>query len=733
MSFSETYTVRLVLVVPCSTCMEARSVQGSATCPVCGNLLPADLTATVRDSVRRRRQAFKGRLGRLERRMHEVTDGPLTFATRGVPLGESEHLTKVLRPATVKLEARHQTLKRILATGTWDPSESGCINDFNELVGTLDTGLTFVTELREVMPPIEWRAVHRELVRAAAQQVRGQVSIALTISAPDADAAMKLQETGNRSFAAGASHAERANMLIELARRAPSDGPFQPDGSLDIAALTWASVGEESVSIANGSEVIRNAFADVPGMSTAPDEYAVMLLPLLAQAARIVDHETLVERTRQLRAVLDAADASSAWLSDASLLVSRVQRGLDRITNEAARLGREWRHGLPRGHVMNSLTEVYRQLVEGALRDIGGIILIATRAGRNEDNGVYEQEVTGGIKAGEIVTELERIGTPCGGAVNMLYRNASAHADIEVTDTGIMATTRVIENGRVTDSATKILSDAEFSEEVVALHEILLALQLAVLPWLWSHPAKDVVEALRVASPTPEQRSRVLALLAGMAGLHDVSVATDGRHVTISAALREDAADRREIGILSVVVAAFGATPGVAEVTVHVANRHPVTFKRAEFVGSEDDGTPHGLTMLGLTTAKWLVGSGAGWTDRDEATYVTFPLTRVHFGCMRLAGSTPHSTENIDKAVESARLVRARLDELLAPKLRSSLTRRAIYQLDTMAASLMGLTESRRGLRSSAEAQILAQKAAATHGPMYQVQEEAKAIRDRQP
>jgi len=733
MAGSEAYSVKLVLVVPCSTCGEARSAPASGLCSTCNGLLPADLVATVREAVRQRRQAFKGRLNRLEQRMREVTGGLPTFSTRGQPLSENDHLNQVLRPALNNLKSRHESVVRLLKNGTWDPGEADCAAAFNGLVGTLEAGLTHVAALRDTMPPIEWRAVHRELARAANEQVRGQISITLTIIAPDYDAALMLQDAGNRSFAAGARHAERVGKLIDLARRMPKDGPFQADGSLDFAALAWASVGQGSTSIANGAELVRQAFANVPGVSTLTNEYAVTLLPLLAQGASVVDYGTLIERTRLLRAVLDTADAAATWVSDPALLVCRVQRALERITAEAERLGREWRYGLPRKHVMKSMTEVYRELVEGALRDIGGAILIAGRASRNEANSTYELAVADGIKAGEIISDLDRIGAPCGGAVDMLYRNASAHAGIQVTDTGVIVTKRVIENERALPDIPTPLSDAEFAEEMVALHEILLALQLTVLPWLWNHPDRNIAEAFRSTPVSVEQRDRTIALLGGMAGLRDISVSTDGSQVSVAGELHSDNSDRREIGIISLAPAAFGPTPEVTTVTLHIGDLNPVSFVRSEFIGSEVEDPTHGLIMLGLTSAKWLVESGMSWTARDEATYVTFSLTQLHIDCLRLAGSAPHSTENIDQAVESVRLVRLRLDQILVSQHRSTLTRQAVEQLDIISTSLKGLADSRRGLRSVAEGQQLAQKAAATLDPIYHIQEKVRAIRDANP
>jgi len=718
--------VELILTVPCPTCGVGRSPSASGTCEVCSSQLPSELVETVRTAIRERRQAFKGRLNRLEQRMKDATKEASTFPTRGAPLAPQEHLSRVLRPFTTELSTRSATVAQLLGDTRWDEGADERIAAFSKLVTLLDDALTSVSDFRKVMPPIEWRAAHRELARAALEQVRGQIQLTLTIIAPDATAAEQQREAARHSLARGARHAERARAIIEQVSTMPDVDPFQADGSIDMALLAWAGIGREATSITDAAEIVRSSYRDIPNMGGLPDHYAVLLLPVLA-SARVVDYELLIGRARQFRAVLDRAGDPVSWLTEPELLVVRLQRGLDRITAETERLGREWRHNLPRRHVMNSLTEVYRQLIEGALRDLGSIILVAARAHRGDDNATYEQAVIDGIKAGEVVDELERIGAPCGSTVDMLYRNASAHADITVTDTGIIATERVIKDGRVEKSTTTALSDDEFYEELVALQEMLLALQLTLLPWAYADSRLNA--ALATTRPSLDQMTRVLALLGGMAGLSDVMVSVVGDHLIVAAGLVRSDRDRREKEILSLVPAAFGAMPEANRVTLDIAGLKSVPFERKEFE-SLDSEAPHSLPLLGLTSARWLVQSGFHWTERDEATYVTFPLTMLHFACMRVAGSTPQSTENIDRAVESLRLVLARLDEVLPAEKRSPLTWRALAQVNILTTSLAGLAQARRDQRLAGNASKLGQDAASTTSPMFDIQEEAKALRD---
>jgi hypothetical protein len=426
--------------------------------------------------------------------MHTVTDWPLAFATRGSPLSKPDHQERVIRPAMKRLRTRSKDVIRLLETGTWDPGEGGCTETFGELVRLLDAGLDSVDELRVIMPPLELRAAHRELTRAIAQSVRGQILLALMISAPDYESALRLREEGTVAIAAGTQHAVQVTKLIRLIGQYPSDGPSRVDGSLDMAALAWSGVRRTTTSIKDAAELVRGAFAGLPDIPDLPDERAVLLLPALVAGAGVVDPQAVTQRVLRLRAALDAGSPPDSWLKEPGLLVARVIGAVDRAMSDVGRLGREWRYGLPRVHVMRTLTEVYRALVEGPLLDLGSVVLIAARAGRGDGNGSYEASVIDGVKAGEVVAELEILGAE--------------------------AIERRIGPGQEVPRTEERLTDDEFAEDFAALHEMLLALRLTLLPWLWTTENQDLKAALARTSTSRRQVSQTIALLGGMAGGH---------------------------------------------------------------------------------------------------------------------------------------------------------------------------------------------------------------------
>src|SRR5438128_1337885 len=118
-----TLSSKLVFTALCPDCGELKPIKGSAECPVCNVSLDVDVVATVRQAIRKRRLAFKVRLSRLAQRMHEVTDGPLEFKSRGVPHSSEEYFTEVLTPAKEAMVSLNETVEGLLNSQDWDPDQ----------------------------------------------------------------------------------------------------------------------------------------------------------------------------------------------------------------------------------------------------------------------------------------------------------------------------------------------------------------------------------------------------------------------------------------------------------------------------------------------------------------------------------------------------------------------------------------------------------------------------------
>ena len=99
----------------------------------------------------------------------------------------------------------------------------------------------------------------------------------------------------------------------------------------------------------------------------------------------------------------------------------------------------------------------------------------------------------------------------------------------------------------------------------------------------------------------------------------------------------------------------------------------------------------------------------------------------MHVANMELAISAPQSTENIDSAVRSLRLVRSRLDEVLSDGKRSLLTKRAVTQVDILTMALAGIAEGQRGRLPLNKMQKFGRDAAATVGVVDLIAKRARS------
>jgi hypothetical protein len=311
----------------------------------------------------------------------------------------------------------------------------------------------------------------------------------------------------------------------------------------------------------------------------------------------------------------------------------------------------------------------------------------------------------------------------------MTFRNASAHAGIKVTETGVIATAIRSEDGRVVSRKEIPLTDVEFFEELVELQELLLALQLATLPWLWSNPDPRIEMALAEEHPTIRQCNQVLSLLGGLAGLHNVTLDTASGDVTITTEQRaEVVSNPNEISILSLVPATFVLSPEIKRVTLDIIGKKPATFERAEFIDVQGNAL-HSPVLLSLATTKWLLVGGGRWLERDEAMYITVPLTQLSFDLAQRISQQPYQAENIQFALDSWKIVKTRLDEVLSVGKRKDLTQKTVEQLDAFCKSITGLAES-RALGKSAEAQRYASQAVTVLNSIQDIQQRALTLRD---
>lgn len=264
------------------------------------------------------------------------------------------------------------------------------------------------------------------------------------------------------------------------------------------------------------------------------------------------------------------------------------------------------------------------------------------------------------------------------------------------------------------------LSDAEFHEEFASLMEMVLALELAILPWLFGHSDIEMLTTTAAHTPSIRQRDQTIRVLAGIAGLSDITVEIDGDELTMTAEPPTEPGGRDWlINVLMVVAAAFDTTSGLNQTTLQLIGMGSVTFAREELATA--DGTIQATAHVALAMAKWLMGTTESLLPSEVEMYLTVPVAEHHNQTALLAST------DASGALADLRLVQARLDAVLPPEQRSADLKTVVEQAAITVEFFEALADTDRVV-TSAELEELAQRALAA---FKTVEDTASRIRAR--
>jgi len=624
-------------------------------CAGCGADLGDEARSQGDEAVKRRRRAFKVRIERLVKRVQDSAILQPSFTRSGQGVSLTDYIANVFRSSLDAVTALTDTVRTELRAVTWDPQDSTCISSFQRIISALDNGITLVMTLANQLPPFEVRAAHRILTRAVGQMIHGYVTIIRALIAVDPDEALERQQAGQQLFTQAARTLELLPRIIKCASRQASPGWWMSGDTLDLAAIAWEGVENSPTTIDRAADLVRVTLATIPGVTELSDAEALLLLPAMVLPVAITDPVLLQERAGLIRDVLARADfATPDWIQDPDELVLRIVEGIRAVNEHVERLGFTATGPYSRRMTIQLLVEVYLKLVEGPLRDLGSVVVIAARAVGGEPNGRYVPAIARGVQAGDAVQEMERLGPLWHDAVRMLVRNASAHAGVRVLDDGVALTQRKIENGVVVDEQTVRMYDAEFAEEFARLSETCLALQLGIVPWLFTHQSEHIVRVRQAVSPTQRECEGTVRLLAGLQGLLHVAVERDGNTLIVRA-VAADGADAYAPNILSLVPVILHSWADVDAITLNVSSRDPVTYERAELPDVDPLSGDYDPAALGLMGRRWLGNLCGDAAIGADITYLVRPQITVMSEAFKHVSTQPTSVARIAEA--HARLV----------------------------------------------------------------------------
>lgn len=159
--------------VQCPACATVTLPRRNGQCAGCGSDLGDEVRSQRGETVRRRRDAFKSSIQRLTKRLEDSTilQPSFTREEQGVPL--TDYIDAMFKPTFDTFMTLTNTVLIELSTVAWDPQDPMCILCFQRIVSALDKGIVLVTTLANQLPPIDVRAAHHILTRAAGQIIQG--------------------------------------------------------------------------------------------------------------------------------------------------------------------------------------------------------------------------------------------------------------------------------------------------------------------------------------------------------------------------------------------------------------------------------------------------------------------------------------------------------------------------------------------------------------------------------
>ena len=638
----------------CGVCGQSTVVRRDLVCTSCGSPLPTD---SADQHVRQRRDTFKGGVRRLQSSASRARLTHPVFARRGKSFTIDTYLESVMSPTLAYIPRVLADLKSEAAGASWlDDKDS--VARFGRIRLQIESAIERVQMLASQVPPMEMRSGHHLLTRATGELVAGHIELLSAVIAPDLPAAVECQKNGQRLLDSAAVIAHQLAGLVDKVKRIRQGNGWMSGAVLDYAAIAWDAVDNEPTTVADAAGRVRQQLAGVPGVAELDDAHALMLLPALVASVTVVDPVLTRERVELARNVLNRADQEApGWVADSDELVRRIRASLRATSDQAQRLGAAPVD--PQYRLINAmlLVDVYKSLLEGPVRDLGAIVVIARRAIRGLGNATYRPDTARGVQSGDVVQELATLGISWAASAQMLIRNAGAHGGVEVLDSGISLRQERIEDGIVVDVKDEVVTDSQFGEEFACLLETAFALQLTVVPWLFAHKSDGLRRARNSAPPDWELEAGV-RLLAGLRGLREVAILRRGSSVAVEAKTAPGV-DVRDVAIPSLLPLLFHSWPAAERATLSIDSRESVSFARNQVVGWDTDFAQGRSVAVGLVARRWIGDCGDPAAERADLLYVCRPLIAAIGAAIVDLGAERHS-------VRGPLLAQARLAKIYA-------------------------------------------------------------------
>lgn len=607
-------------IVICDSCGNRAPSNDTGTCPNCG--------AQDRDfsrpepAAQHRRDLLGERVAALVAEAKELSPLGLRFSQRGVRPDLAAYIDEfrnVYLTRPVDLMALGKALLNETAwTGADDAIEMG-FTQYEEVVGSL---AGCVRQMIDAPPPPALLTLHRQLARAIAALTNALAAFAELLIATRGTEILEEQRKGQRFLNEGTEHLQGLSDSIARRQRVANEpGWFSVDAEFDPGRAAWEMLDQRAGTIAGAAQIVREAFAD-PAIDSLSDSLAALLLPG-ALSSTFHDPVRLRQRLRAAKQLLEAADrADPSWVSEPIALASAFVKGSTLLSQQVGLLGQTFRTQPPRRALLDGLLSTYQRFVEGPFRHLGGILAVAALVPRGTGD-LLTQASLEMLQAGDVFSRLQTHAGNLASDINLIIRHAEAHFDFEFTETTVKMVHRNPHTGQVRHDE---LADDDLLELVLNLNELLIAVQAALVPWLWTRSDPALQHALASHGQDFEAAKEVTRFLLGLHGWVEVLFERVNDQMRLTGRFMGDPQSNPYLEALSAFAPFFTVFPDLTRLAARtIDDVRELNLERADFRSVETYGTRAGLHEVALTLRKVRSATETIDTSTLDAQYTLFP------------------------------------------------------------------------------------------------------------
>jgi hypothetical protein len=615
--------IHIGLVFPmviCDACGQRSPTNDKGVCPRCGRHDPD--FGRLEPAAQHRREVLGQRVAALAAETGELASHELRFSQRGARPEFAVYVQQLTDLYTTRpLELMNRGIALLNETD-WTGSDAALDDGFTEFEAVVRSLGACVGQMVDAPAPPALLTLHRQIARAVAALTNAMTAHAELLIATRGAEMIEKQRQGQRLLDEGTEHLQGMGELIARRQRIASEpGWFSVEAEFDPGRVAWELLDQRAASVAGAAQIVREVFAD-PAVDSLSDSYAALLLPG-AISASFHDPVRLRQRLSAAKRLLEAADNTDpSWIREPSALVDEFVRGSRLLSQQAGLFGATLRAMPPRRALLDGLLSTYGRFVEGPFRHLGRILAVAALVPRGQGD-VLEQASLENLQAGDVFSRLQTHAGSLASDINLVIRHAEAHCDFEFTETTVKVTNRNPHTGQVSQDE---LTDDDLLEQVLNLNELLIAMQAAVAPWLWSSVDPRLQGALASHGQDLEAAKEVTRFLLGLRGWVEVVFERLNDQMHVTGRYMGDPQSNPFLEALSAFAPFFTIFPNVSALVIRiVGDPRELNLERSDSRQVGMYGPQATLHEVALTTRKVRAATEPVEAAKLDAQYVLFP------------------------------------------------------------------------------------------------------------